>query len=138
MLSFKILDVVIDFALNDFIEMKKEQYQVIGYCRKSFGNTENRFLCLQRMIDILHKRSQVDKVFVSPLSTAKQIFLKRDVKDVNQILSQLKNTHGSTVDFLEFLNNNPKICVISIDYTDFTTKCTDLNNNYEGSKERKF
>lgn len=107
-------------------EMKKEGYQVIGYCRKSVGKAENRISCLQRMIDILYKRSLMDKVFVSPLSTAKQIFSKRDVKDVNQILSQLNNTHGSTIDFLEFLNSNPKICVISIDYVGFTTNQTDL------------
>lgn len=107
-------------------EMKKEGCQVIGYCRKSVGKTENRASCLQRMIDILYKRSLVDKVFVSPLSTAKQIFSKRDVKDVNQISSQLNNTHESTIDFLEFLNSNPKICIISIDYAGFTTNQTDL------------
>ncbi|KAI7900806.1 uncharacterized protein BX663DRAFT_574324, partial [Cokeromyces recurvatus] len=103
-------------------EIKKEGYQVIGYCRKSVGNTENRVSCLQRMIDILYKKSLVGKV----LSTAKQMFPKRDVRDVNQILSQLNNAHGSTVDFLEFLNNSPKICVISIDYAGFTTNHTDL------------
>ena len=70
-------------------EMKKEGYQVIGYCRKSFGNTENRVLCLQRMIDVLYKRSLVDKVFVSPLSSAKQIFLKRDVKGANNTIKEL-------------------------------------------------
>lgn len=107
-------------------EMKKEGYQMIGYCRKFVGKAENRVSCLQRMIDILYKRSLVDKVFVSPLSTAKQIFSKRDVKDVNQISSQLNNTHGSTIDFLEFLNSNPKICITSIDYAGFTTNQTDL------------
>lgn len=106
--------------------MKKEGYQIIGYCRKSLGNTENRVLCLQRMVDILYKRSLVDKVFVSPISTAKQPFSKRDAKTVKEILSQLTNIHGSTEDFLRFLNKNPKICVVSIGYAGFTTNCTDL------------
>ncbi|KAI8980861.1 hypothetical protein BDB01DRAFT_188594 [Pilobolus umbonatus] len=107
-------------------EIKKEGYQVIGYCRKSAGDTKNRVSSLQRMVDIMYKRSLVDKVFVSPLSSAKQKFSKRDLKDVNQILSQLNNIHGSTVDFLEFLKNNPRICIISIDYAGFTTDCTEL------------
>lgn len=49
-------------------EMKKDGYQIIGYCRKSVGETENRVSCLQRMVNILYKRSLVDKVFVSPLA----------------------------------------------------------------------
>ncbi|KAG1445797.1 hypothetical protein G6F56_009789 [Rhizopus delemar] len=126
-----------DFVINDIIkvlpnhrktinDMKKEGYQIIGYCRKSLGDTKNRVLCLQRMVDVLYKRSLVDKVFVSPFSTAKQPFSKRDGKNVKEILSQLTNVHGSTEDFLNFLNKNPKICVISINYAGFTTNCTDL------------
>lgn len=131
------LTIVIDSVVKDIVEVlpihqqiinetKKEGYQVIGYCRKSVEDTKNRVSCLQRMIDILYKRSLVDKVFVSPLSSVKQMFSKRDLKDADQILSQLKNTHGSTVDFLEFLNNNSKICVVSIDYAGFTTNMGDL------------
>lgn len=48
-------------------ELKKDGYQIIDYCRKSVGETANRVSCLQRMVDILYKKSLVDKVFVSPL-----------------------------------------------------------------------
>lgn len=103
--------------------MKKEGLQIIGYCRKSLGDTKNRVLCLQRMIDILYERSLVDKIFVSPFNTTKQPFSKRDRKNLKEILSQLTSVHGSTEDFL---NKNPNVCVISIDYASFTTNCTDL------------
>ncbi|KAI9270833.1 hypothetical protein BY458DRAFT_509901 [Sporodiniella umbellata] len=126
-----------DFVVNDIVEvlpnhhktindLKKEGYCIVGYCRKSLGNTENRVLCLQRMVDVLHKRSLVDKVFVSPFSNAKQPFSKRDEKDVKEILSQLTNIDGRTEDFLKFLNQNSKICVVSVDYAGFTTNCSDL------------
>lgn len=102
--------------------MKKDGYQIIGYCRKSIGETENRVACLQRMVNILYKRSLVDKVFVS----TKQEFLKRDFEDEDEILSKLNDVHGNTIDFLEFLENNTKICVIAIDYAGLTTNTTDL------------
>lgn len=107
-------------------EMKKDGYQIIGYCRKSVGETENRVSCLQRMVDILYKRSLVDKVFVSPLSSTKQQFRKHDLGDKNEILSKLNNIHGCTIEFLEFLRNNAKICVIAVNYAGLTTNVTDL------------
>ncbi|KAI8982322.1 hypothetical protein BDF20DRAFT_866255 [Mycotypha africana] len=110
-------------------EMKKDGYQIVGYCRKSVGETRNRIACLQRMVDILYKRSLVDKVFVSPVSLAKQQFAKRDLEDEkNEIMSKLNNTHGCTIDFLKFLEKNTKVCVISIDYAGLTTNSMDLKN----------
>lgn len=106
--------------------MKKDGYQIIGYCRKSIAETKNRASCLQRMIDILYKRSLVDKVFVSSRSSTKQPFLKRDFEDEDDILSKLNDVHGNTKDFLEFLENNTRICVIAIDYAGLTTNITDL------------
>lgn len=107
-------------------DMKKDGYQIIGYCRKSVAGTKNRASCLQRMINILYKRSLVDKVFVSSRSSTKQPFLKRDFEDEDDILSKLNDVHGNTKDFLEFLENNTKICVIAIDYAGLTTNITDL------------
>ncbi|KAG1061808.1 hypothetical protein G6F41_011968 [Rhizopus arrhizus] len=107
-------------------DMKKDGYQIIGYCRKSVAETKNRASCLQRMINILYKRSLVNKVFVSPRSSTKQPFLKRDFEDEDDILSKLNDVHGNTKDFLEFLENNTKICVIAIDYAGLTTSITDL------------
>ncbi|CAO3699217.1 unnamed protein product [Rhizopus stolonifer] len=69
--------------------MKKDGYKIIGYCRKSVAETGNRVSCLQRMINILYERSLVDKVFVSSRSSAKQQFLKRDLKNEDDLLSAL-------------------------------------------------
>ncbi|ORE06836.1 hypothetical protein BCV72DRAFT_206654 [Rhizopus microsporus var. microsporus] len=75
----------------------------------SISETEIKVSCLQRVVDILYKRSLVDKVFVSPLSSAKQQFRKHDLEDKNVILSKLNNIHGCTIDILEFLRNNTKV-----------------------------
>lgn len=87
---------------------------------------KNRASRLQRMINILYKRSLVAKVFVSPRSSTKQPFLKRDFEDEDDILSKLNDVHGNTKDFLEFLENNTRICVIAIDYAGLTTNIPDL------------
>lgn len=68
------------------------------------------------MINILYERSLVDKVFVSSHSSAKQQFLKRDLKNEDDLLPALNDVHGNTIDFLQYLEENNKICVIAIDY----------------------
>ncbi|CAO3664011.1 unnamed protein product [Rhizopus stolonifer] len=108
--------------------MKKDGYKIIGYCRKSVAEIGNRVSCLQRMINVLYERSLVDKVFVSSRSSAKQQFLKRDLKNEDDLLSALNDVHGNTVDFLQFLKENNKICVVAIDYAGLTTNMTDLKN----------
>ncbi|KAG2210885.1 hypothetical protein INT47_000039 [Mucor saturninus] len=107
-------------------DLKEDGYPVIGYSRKSVVASENRVSCLQRMVNILYSRSLVDKVFVSPCSSTKQQFIKRDSSDNDQILSQLNNVHGNTVDFLSLLKNNSKVCVVAIDYAGLTTNVSDL------------
>lgn len=47
------------------------------------------------MIDLLYKRSLVDKVFVSPCSSAKHAFQKRNLA-ANDILAELVNVDGNT------------------------------------------
>lgn len=106
-------------------ELKKNRFKIIGYYRKSVASSKNSASCLQRMINILYKRSLVDKVFVSPQSPAKQQFAKRDLSD-DDVLPQLEDVHGSTKDFLKYLKNNDKICVVAIDYAGFTTNMSDL------------
>ncbi|KAG1090271.1 hypothetical protein G6F42_019743 [Rhizopus arrhizus] len=108
-------------------ELKQEGFKIIGYCRKSLASSKNRVSCLQRMINILYKRSLVDKVFVSPQSSAKQQFAKRDLSD-DDVLPQLEDVHGSTKDFLKYLKSNDKICVVAIDYAGFTTNMSDLRD----------
>ncbi|KAG2228775.1 hypothetical protein INT48_001714 [Thamnidium elegans] len=79
--------------------MKKDGYKIVGYYRKSVAETGNR-----------------------------QQFLKRDLKNEDDLLSSLDDVHGNTVDFLQFLKENNKICVIAIDYAGLTTNMTDLKN----------
>lgn len=105
-------------------ELKQNGFKIIGYCRKSMASSKNRASCLQRMINILYKRSLVDKVFVSPQSSAKQQFVKRDLSD-DDVLPQLEDVHDSTKDFLKYLKNSGKICVVAIDYAGFTTNMSD-------------
>ncbi|RCI03559.1 hypothetical protein CU098_011910, partial [Rhizopus stolonifer] len=72
------------------------------------------------MVNILYKRSLVDKVFVLLRSSTKRQFLKRDFEDEDAILTKLNAIHGNTIDFLEFLESNTKIYVIAIDYAGLT------------------
>lgn len=76
-------------------QLKTDGHMIIGYCRKSTTPSANRVILLQRMVDILFKRSLVDKVFVSPCSSAKQAFPKRDLAD-NGILLELEHVDGNT------------------------------------------
>ncbi|CEG84491.1 hypothetical protein RMATCC62417_18287 [Rhizopus microsporus] len=66
------------------------------------------------MINLLLQRSLVDRVFVSSYSSAKQAFTKHDLDD-HEALPKLENTNGTTKEFLNFLKENPKVCVFSND-----------------------
>ncbi|KAG2197273.1 hypothetical protein INT47_010979 [Mucor saturninus] len=79
------------------------------------------------MVYILRQRSLVEKVFVSPSSSVKESFYKRDFKD-QDILSELDEVNGNTQDFLTFIQENDKVCVVALDYAGFTTNMTDLKN----------
>ncbi|PHZ17898.1 uncharacterized protein RHIMIDRAFT_243898 [Rhizopus microsporus ATCC 52813] len=72
------------------------------------------------MVDILRQRSLVEKVFVSPSSSVKESFYKRDFND-QDILSELDQVNGNTQDFLTFIQENDKVCVVALDYAGFTT-----------------
>ncbi|KAI7851228.1 hypothetical protein BDC45DRAFT_445925, partial [Circinella umbellata] len=69
--------------------MKREEYEIIGYCRKSPGNesVENRQRLLKHMVGRLQERSLVDKVFVSLSCKSNQPISERDSnlkkKDLN-------------------------------------------------------
>ncbi|KAI9263928.1 hypothetical protein EDC94DRAFT_493395, partial [Helicostylum pulchrum] len=60
--------------------LKKNEYQVIGYVRKSPGKEDvsTRLRLFDSMVDTLIKDSSVDMVFVSYSSTSKQPFADRD------------------------------------------------------------
>lgn len=65
------------------------------HCKKSTAPSANLLTLLQKMVGLLYKRSLVGKVFVSPCSSAKQAFHKRDLAS-NDILVELVNINGNT------------------------------------------
>lgn len=69
-------------------ELKQNRFKIIGYCRKPVVSSKDTASCLQRLNNILCKRSLVDTVLVSPQSSAKQEFAKRDPSD-DDVLPQL-------------------------------------------------
>lgn len=107
-------------------EMKKDGYQnnwLLQKIRRRYRKQSQLFAknggyFIQKII------SRQDLCF--PLSSTKQQFRKHDLGDKNEILSKLYNIHGCTIEFLEFLRNNAKICVIAVDYAGLTTNVTDL------------
>ncbi|KAI8876385.1 hypothetical protein K501DRAFT_338113, partial [Backusella circina FSU 941] len=101
-------------------QLKNDGYHIVGYCRKSKTQSSNRAILLQRMANILRQRSLVEEVFVSPYSSVKESFYKRDFND-QDILSELDQANGNTQDFLTFIQENDKVCVVALDYAGFTT-----------------
>lgn len=78
-------------------KMKQDGFSVIGYCRKSCTNDDNgtRVRLLQTMVDRLQEKSLVDRVFVSPFSSADEEINSRDTQD-NFAMNQLENVSGNT------------------------------------------
>jgi hypothetical protein len=61
--------------------LKEEDYEIVGHARKSLinENDEDRSRLLKHIVYLLRKRLLVDKVFVSPISQAKESIGKRDI-----------------------------------------------------------
>ncbi|CEG80523.1 hypothetical protein RMATCC62417_14845 [Rhizopus microsporus] len=66
--------------------MKDNGYEIVGYTQKSIDEKDDmkRMRLLNLMIEKLKTRSLVDKVFVSPKSSAGDPFDKRDEKKVSR------------------------------------------------------
>ncbi|KAL4208537.1 hypothetical protein AB4K20DRAFT_1970188 [Rhizopus microsporus] len=100
----------VDF-LSDEPERKiKDGYIIVGYCRKSKTSSGNRVTLLQRM----------KKVVVSPF--------QQHLNDTDTLLSELSEVNGNIQDFLTFIQDNDKVCVVALDYTGFTTNMSDFKN----------
>ncbi|ORE12282.1 hypothetical protein BCV71DRAFT_240267, partial [Rhizopus microsporus] len=63
-----------------------------------------------------------------PFSNVKQGFHKRDLNDTDTLLSELSEVNGNIQDFLTFIQDNDKVCVVALDYTGFTTNMSDFKN----------
>ena len=101
---------------------------------------------LTQMVDLLRKRSLVDKVFVSPIRNANEQMAKRDITK-HPIIQGVKDVDGDTqgkinvitkneahnndsfmIDLLEYIRNGTKICLVAIDYAGLSTNIANLNN----------
>ncbi|KAI8144573.1 hypothetical protein BJV82DRAFT_71717 [Fennellomyces sp. T-0311] len=60
--------------------MKREGYEIVGYCRKSPGDdlTQDRLRLIQNMAGRLRERSLVNSVFISFSCKSSQAISKRD------------------------------------------------------------
>ncbi|KAL1926451.1 hypothetical protein VTP01DRAFT_5780 [Rhizomucor pusillus] len=107
--------------------MKQDGFSVIGYCRKSCTNDDNgtRVRLLQTMVDRLQEKSLVDRVFVSPFSSADEEINSRDTQG-NFAMNQLENVSGNTQDLISFLTITRKVCLIILDFAGLTTNVEDL------------
>ncbi|KAI7901898.1 uncharacterized protein BX663DRAFT_436354 [Cokeromyces recurvatus] len=64
---------------HNILQLKRDGFNVISYCRKS--KIPTKYLeegLLQRMVSLLFQRSLVDRVFVSPYSSAKRPLTKKN------------------------------------------------------------
>ncbi|ORX63074.1 hypothetical protein DM01DRAFT_1331159, partial [Hesseltinella vesiculosa] len=108
-------------------KLKEDGFQIIGYCRKSRTGEDNdtRIRLLQDMINQLQQRSLVDKVFVSPCSSAGENLNARDAQSEFD-MHQLQNTSGNTQALISYLAMTKKVCMVVIDYAGLTTNARDL------------
>ncbi|KAG1048854.1 hypothetical protein G6F43_008787 [Rhizopus delemar] len=85
-------------------KMKETGYEVIGYARKSKGEKDDikRTRLLNLMVENLKTRSLVDKVFISPNSSAGDPFSKRDENKREELMSQI-SANGDTQGLLRYI-----------------------------------
>ncbi|KAI9301128.1 hypothetical protein BJ944DRAFT_11032 [Cunninghamella echinulata] len=112
------------------LNLKSNEYQIIGYVRKLHGkeDKESRIRLLQCMADKLLTRMSVDKVYASPMSHANEPLVSRDVNYDKEILKGLKNIEGNTQDLLSYIRIAKKVCLVAIDFAGITTNIADLRN----------
>lgn len=82
--------------------LKKQGFKILGYARKSKGaeDHETRIKLLNLMCRRLKERSLVDHVFVSYNSQANDPLAERDMKQKDELLTQLSaegNTQGKQI-----------------------------------------
>ncbi|KAI9033584.1 hypothetical protein CLU79DRAFT_724457 [Phycomyces nitens] len=88
------------------------------YILKSKGakDHEIRIKLLNLMCRRLKERSLVDHVFVSYNSQANDPLAERDMKQKDELLTQL-SVEGNTQDMLAYITNTERICLVALDYT---------------------
>ncbi|KAL1929732.1 hypothetical protein VTP01DRAFT_1870 [Rhizomucor pusillus] len=109
--------------------LKSENYEIVGYARKSPGNenAQTRTRLLQKMIRILEDRSLATKIFVSPSCISSEPFNSRDNSLDKTAMTGLKNVAGNTQDLLHYAQaTKTNICLAAIDFAGLTTNVEDL------------
>ncbi|CEP19012.1 hypothetical protein [Parasitella parasitica] len=117
-----------DMGLEDkarIKELKKDEYQFVGYLRKlpgkEYANTRFRFM--DSMVDRLTKNSSVDMVFELFSSTSKEPSADRDRSNPIHV----PNTLGKRQDLLRLLSTTKKpIAIVAIDLAGLTIDTNDF------------
>ncbi|CAO3630214.1 unnamed protein product [Mucor hiemalis] len=107
--------------------LKKQGFKILGHARKSEGAEDHRtrIRLLNPMCRRLKERSLVDHVFVSYNSQANDPLAERDMKQKDELLTQL-SAEGNTQDMLAYITNTEKICLVALDHAGLSTDCNDL------------
>ncbi|KAI8988554.1 hypothetical protein BDF20DRAFT_856380 [Mycotypha africana] len=101
----------------------------IGYARKSpyDESKESRIRLLQLMVSKLYLRGKCEKVFVSPICKADQPILERDSPKQNDLLLNLRGSHGDISDLVAHVHFSQKpFRLVIIDYAGLSTSPDDI------------
>ncbi|KAG1164713.1 hypothetical protein G6F37_000054 [Rhizopus arrhizus] len=101
----------------------------IGYARKSPTDEtkESRIRLLQLMVNKLYFRGKCEEVFVSPICKADQPILERDSPKQDDLLLNLKESHGDISDLIARVHFSQKpFRLVIIDYAGISTSPNDI------------
>ncbi|KAG1592181.1 hypothetical protein G6F47_009514 [Rhizopus delemar] len=96
--------------------LKKNNFTVIGYARKSPGqeHQEVRVGLIQKVVNKLYDTLLVDKVLVTTSSRANDTIRSRDTNGKNAQLTLLNQVHGNTQDLLEYIFTSKDNCLVGL------------------------
>ncbi|KAI9490088.1 hypothetical protein BDB00DRAFT_839543 [Zychaea mexicana] len=79
-------------------QMKQDNHTIVGYCRKSVTDDDHptRVRLLRQTVQKLKARSLVDRVYISPRSSANQEIRSRDFMESDFIISDIEGAIGTT------------------------------------------
>ncbi|KAI7853140.1 hypothetical protein BDC45DRAFT_511425 [Circinella umbellata] len=108
-------------------KMKTENITVVGYCRKSLTKEDDhtRARLLQQMAMKLKTRFLVDRVYISPCSSANQEIQSGDFESTFDI-SKLEGVVGTTQDMISYIGITSKVSLVVLDFAGLTTNVNDL------------
>ncbi|CAO3692070.1 unnamed protein product [Rhizopus stolonifer] len=110
---------------------KEQGCLIIGHARKSVYippvKDAVRIKNIQDMIDILHKRSGSDRVYVSPCTNSIEPIVSRDMNANKDMLLSLHQCSGNVQDMLKYICvQNEPVVIVCLTYAGLTTGPNDL------------